>query len=56
MTATLLAWSLAVSQLFLAIAVACASVRVIIGPRAQDRVLGVDTVYTNTMLDRKSVV
>lgn len=48
--ATLLAWSLAIAQVFLAIALACAAVRVIAGPRAQDRVLGVDTLYTNAML------
>src|SRR5690606_36286031 len=43
-------WSLTLAQLFLALAITCAAIRVIIGPRAQDRVLGVDTVYTNTLL------
>ena len=50
MSATLLAWSLVLAQLFLGLAVAFAAVRVVVGPRAQDRVLGVDTLYTNTML------
>ncbi|HLV43602.1 MAG TPA: K+/H+ antiporter subunit F [Aggregatilineales bacterium] len=50
MTDTLLAWALGVSQVCLAIAIACAGARTVIGPRAQDRVLGVDTLYTNTLL------
>jgi multicomponent K+:H+ antiporter subunit F len=50
MSALLLAWALLLAQVFLAIAVACAALRVIAGPRAQDRVLGVDTLYTNIML------
>ena len=47
---TLLAWSLLIAQGFLGVAVTFAAVRVIVGPRAQDRVLGVDTLYTNIML------
>jgi len=50
MSTALLAWGLTLAQLFLAIAIVCAGVRVLVGPRAQDRVLGVDTVYTNTLL------
>lgn len=50
MSTVLLAWALTLAQLFMAIAVLCGGVRVVIGPRAQDRVLGVDTVYTNTLL------
>jgi len=50
MSTVLLAWALTLAQLFMAIAVVCGGVRVVIGPRAQDRVLGVDTVYTNTLL------
>ena len=46
----MLAWSLTIGQVLLALAVTCAAARVVIGPRAQDRVLGVDTLYTNTML------
>lgn len=50
MSTVLLAWAMTLAQLFLAIAVVCGGVRVVIGPRAQDRVLGVDTIYTNTLL------
>ena len=34
----------------LALAMACAALRMLRGPRAQDRVLGLDTLYVNTML------
>ncbi len=50
MSAVFLAWSLAIASVFLALAAGCAAVRVIAGPRAQDRVLGVDTLYTIVML------
>ena len=50
MTATLLIWSLNAAQLFLALAMACATFRMAWGPRAQDRVLGLDTLYVNAML------
>ena len=32
------------------VASACATYRVMIGPRAQDRVLGLDTLYVNALL------
>lgn len=38
------------AQLALALAMVCAGLRVIRGPRAQDRALGLDTLYVNTML------
>lgn len=50
MSMTLLSWALTLAQIFLAIGLACAALRVIIGPRAQDRVLGVDTFYTIALL------
>jgi multicomponent K+:H+ antiporter subunit F len=50
MSAHVLIWSLTVSQLFLALAMVCAAYRMLRGPRAQDRVLGLDTVYMNAML------
>lgn len=50
MSAQVLSWSLTVSQLFLALAMACATFRMLRGPRAQDRVLGLDTLYVNAML------
>jgi multicomponent K+:H+ antiporter subunit F len=50
MTALVLAWSVLVAQVLLAVAMACASYRILAGPRAQDRVLGFDTLYVNAML------
>ena len=50
MTAFVLAWSLTLAQIFLGIAVGCAALRVLWGPRAQDRVVGLDTFYVNAML------
>lgn len=50
MSSVILFWSFSVAQLFLAIAMAISVYRIAIGPRAQDRVLGVDTLYVNSML------
>ncbi len=50
MSALVLAAALVVAQIFLALAMACAMVRLVIGPRAQDRILGLDTLYLNAML------
>jgi multicomponent K+:H+ antiporter subunit F len=50
MTANLLSVSLVVAQLMLALAMACAVVRLLRGPRAQDRVLALDTLYVDAML------
>ena len=50
MSAQILNWSLTVSQLLLTLALACAAFRMLWGPRAQDRVLGLDTLYSNAML------
>ena len=50
MSAALLTWSLALSQIFLDLAMGCAALRILWGPRAQDRVLGLDTLYVNAML------
>ena len=51
MTATLLTWAVFLAQVLLALAMGCAAFRVLRGPRAQDRVLGLDTLYVNaTML------
>ncbi|WP_159349688.1 K+/H+ antiporter subunit F [Roseomonas harenae] len=49
MTALLPA-AILVAQLMLGLAMACATFRVLRGPRAQDRVLGLDTLYVNGML------
>ena len=47
---TLLIWSITVAQILLVLAAACAVFRLLYGPRAQDRVLGLDTLYVNSML------
>jgi multicomponent K+:H+ antiporter subunit F len=49
MTALLPA-AILLAQLMLGLAMACATFRVLRGPRAQDRVLGLDTLYVNGML------
>jgi multicomponent K+:H+ antiporter subunit F len=41
---------LGTAQLLLALAMACAFYRLARGPRAQDRVLALDTLYVNAML------
>jgi multicomponent K+:H+ antiporter subunit F len=47
---TLLVWSVDVAQILLGIAMACATFRLVCGPRAQDRVLAFDSLYVNAML------
>jgi len=47
-SAALLSWSVLAAQLMLTAAMGCAAWRVLVGPRAQDRVLAVDTLYVNT--------
>jgi multicomponent K+:H+ antiporter subunit F len=49
-SANILFWSLSIAQLLLALAMAAAVYRMIKGPRAQDRVLGLDSLYINAML------
>jgi multicomponent K+:H+ antiporter subunit F len=39
-----------VAQIFLGLAMGCAAFRMLWGPRAQDRVVGLDTLYVNAML------
>ena len=50
MSASILFWSLSIAQMLLALAMACAVYRMIKGPRAQDRVLSLDSLYINSML------
>src|SRR5690606_7466741 len=50
MSATVFAWSLIAAQVLLALAMGFAITRILRGPRAQDRVLGLDTLYVNAML------
>jgi multicomponent K+:H+ antiporter subunit F len=46
----LLSWALLAAQTLLALAMALAVWRIARGPRAQDRVLGLDTLYATAML------
>ena len=50
MTTLMLAWAITAAQVLLGLAMACATFRIAAGPRAQDRVLGLDTLYVNAML------
>lgn len=50
MTVSLLGWAVLIAQLMLAIAMGCAVLRVLHGPRAQDRVLALDTLYVNAAM------
>lgn len=50
MTTILLALSITTAQALLGFAMSCTIWRLFIGPRAQDRVLSLDTLYVNTML------
>jgi len=45
-----LEWSLVLAQVMLTLAMASAALRMLRGPRAQDRILGLDTFYVNSML------
>jgi len=50
MSATILLWSVGISQLLLVAAMACCVYRLIRGPRAQDRVLSLDALYVCAMV------
>lgn len=47
---TMLAWSITAAQVLLGFAMACATFRMLWGPRAQDRIVGFDSLYVNAML------
>lgn len=47
---TVLFWGLGVAQTLLLLAMLLAAWRMMRGPRAQDRILGLDTLYVNAML------
>jgi multicomponent K+:H+ antiporter subunit F len=47
---TMLAWSVTAAQVLLGFAMACATFRILWGPRAQDRIVGFDSLYVNAML------
>ncbi|MFC5374201.1 K+/H+ antiporter subunit F [Brevundimonas faecalis] len=48
--ATVLFWGLGVAQALLLLSMLLATWRMMRGPRAQDRILGLDTLYLNAML------
>jgi multicomponent K+:H+ antiporter subunit F len=50
MSATILVLALALAQLMLLAAMVCCLYRLVRGPRAQDRVLGLDALYVCAML------
>lgn len=50
MSVLVLTWSLLAAQLLLGLSLLCAAFRVVVGPRAQDRVLGLDSLYVTAML------
>lgn len=50
MSARILDLGTTVALILLALALVCAAYRIIQGPRAQDRILGMDTLYLNGML------
>ena len=50
MSGVIITASLLAAKIFLTLAMAAATFRILYGPRAQDRVLGMDTLYVNAML------
>ena len=50
MSVQILAWSVTAAQILLGLAACCAFVRLVSGPRAQDRILGFDTLYVTIMM------
>ena len=50
MSATIMSVSAVAAQLMLAVAMAIVSIRMFRGPRAQDRIIGLDTLYVNALL------
>ncbi len=50
MSTLVLAWSVTAAQVLLGLALLCATFRILRGPRAQDRVVGFDTLYATAML------
>ncbi|KQZ96515.1 cation:proton antiporter [Mesorhizobium sp. Root157] len=50
MSGVIISWSVTIAQLLLVCAMACALLRLVRGPRAQDRILGFDALYVGAML------
>jgi multicomponent K+:H+ antiporter subunit F len=47
---TVLTWTITGAQVLLGLALMCSTLRILWGPRAQDRVVGFDSLYVNAML------
>jgi multicomponent K+:H+ antiporter subunit F len=47
---TFFVWSVVTAQIMLGGAMTCATFRTLWGPRAQDRIVGFDSLYVNAML------
>lgn len=50
MSAAIIAGAVFIAQILLVIAMGCAAYRILRGPRAQDRVLALDTMYMNAAI------
>jgi multicomponent K+:H+ antiporter subunit F len=50
MSAIILFTAVSIAQIMLVAAMAIVSIRMFVGPRAQDRIIGLDTFYINAML------
>lgn len=50
MSVVILYWGISISQLFLGLAMILSFLRLAKGPRAQDRIVGLDALYTATMM------
>lgn len=50
MSAIILLTAVSIAQVIFALAMVIASVRMLYGPRAQDRIIALDTLYINAML------
>ncbi|MFC0246194.1 K+/H+ antiporter subunit F [Falsochrobactrum ovis] len=50
MSAVILFWSLLATQFMLVIAMGCTVYRLLVGPRAQDRILATDALYLNSLM------
>lgn len=50
MTELAIIWSILAAQIMIGLAMAFALYRMVKGPRAQDRILGLDTLYISAML------
>jgi multicomponent K+:H+ antiporter subunit F len=45
-----LGWAITSAQVMFGLAMCCATYRLVVGPRAQDRILGLDSLYMSAML------